>query len=219
MRIIKGLAAVLAAILIIAGGVFIYLRSVHSPTIQTEVELNGLQSEATVHFDDYGIPHIYAENNEDAWKTLGYVHARDRLFQMDVLRRVGSGRLAELFGDDVIKIDRLFRTMGTAEISRTSYEAFMKNQTEDWQILAQAYVDGVNAYRENNHKPIEYTILGLEPEPFETIDMYHVVAYMSFSFAMALKTDPLADKILHQLGKEYMESLPCTPKIGTQKFQ
>jgi len=207
MRIIKGLAAVLAAILIIAGGVFIYLRSVHSPTIQTEVELNGLQSEATVHFDDYGIPHIYAENNEDAWKTLGYVHARDRLFQMDVLRRVGSGRLAELFGDDVIKIDRLFRTMGTAEISRTSYEAFMKNQTEDWQILAQAYVDGVNAYRENNHKPIEYTILGLEPEGFETIDMYHVVAYMSFSFAMALKTDPLADKILHQLGKEYMESL------------
>ncbi len=207
MPIIKSLAAFLATILIITGGVFIYLRSVHLPTSQTEVKLTGLQSQSSVHFDEYGIPHIYAENNEDAWKTLGYVHARDRLFQMDVLRRVGSGRLAELFGDDVIQIDRLFKTMGTPELAQKSYKSFMKNPTEDWQIWAQAYVDGINAYRENNHKPIEYTILGLEPEPFETVDMYHVVAYMSFSFAMALKTDPLADKILHQLGTEYLESL------------
>ena len=207
MRIIKGLSAVLAIIILIAGGIFVYLRAVHSPDSPAEVELAGLQSEATVHFDEYGIPHIYADNKTDAWKTLGYVHARDRLFQMDVLRRVGSGRLAELFGDDVMNIDRLFRTMGTAELSRTSHEAFMKNQTEEWQLLAQAYVDGINAYRENNHKPIEYTILGLEPEPFETVDIYHVVSYMSFSFAMALKTDPIADKILHQLGNDYLESL------------
>ena len=207
MRIIKGLAAVFAVIFIIAIGSFFYLRSVHSPNTPSEVQLTGLNSEATVHFDDYGIPHIYAENNIDAWRTLGYVHARDRLFQMDVLRRVGAGRLSELFGDDVMNIDRLFRTMGTAELSRTSYETFMKTQTEDWQTWAQAYVDGINAYRENNHKPIEYTILGLEPEPFEAVDIYHVVSYMSFSFAMALKTDPLADKILHQLGADYLESL------------
>ena len=207
MRIIKGLAAVFAVIFIIAIGSFFYLRSVHSPNTPSEVQLTGLNSEATVHFDDYGIPHIYAENNIDAWRTLGYVHARDRLFQMDVLRRVGAGRLSELFGDDVMNIDRLFRTMGTAELSRTSYETFMKTQKEDWQTWAQAYVDGINAYRENNHKPIEYTILGLEPEPFEAVDIYHVVSYMSFSFAMALKTDPLADKILHQLGADYLESL------------
>jgi len=207
MRIIKGLAAVFAVIFIIAIGSFFYLRSVHSPNTPSEVQLTGLNSEATVHFDDYVIPHIYAENNIDAWRTLGYVHARDRLFQMDVLRRVGAGRLSELFGDDVMNIDRLFRTMGTAELSRTSYETFMKTQTEDWQTWAQAYVDGINAYRENNHKPIEYTILGLEPEPFEAVDIYHVVSYMSFSFAMALKTDPLADKILHQLGADYLESL------------
>ena len=218
MPIIKGLAAFLATILITAGGVFIYLRSVHSPTSQTEVELTGLQSKSTVHFDEYGIPHIYAENNEDAWKTLGYVHARDRLFQMDVLRRVGSGRLAELFGDDVIKIDRLFRTMGTPELAQKSYEAFMKNPTEDWQIWAQAYVDGINAFREKNHKPIEYTILGLEPEPFETVDMYHVVAYMSFSFAIALKTDPLVDKLLHQLGNEYLESLSLHSETWHQRM-
>ena len=148
MRIIKGLAAVFAVIFIIAIGSFFYLRSVHSPNTPSEVQLTGLNSEATVHFDDYGIPHIYAENNIDAWRTLGYVHARDRLFQMDVLRRVGAGRLSELFGDDVMNIDRLFRTMGTAELSRTSYETFMKTQTEDWQTWAQAYVDGINAYRE-----------------------------------------------------------------------
>ena len=124
MLIIKSLAAFLATILIITGGVFIYLRSVHSPTSQTEVKLTGLQSQSSVHFDEYGIPHIYAENNEDAWKTLGYVHARDRLFQMDVLRRVGSGRLAELFGDDVIQIDRLFKTMGTPELAQKSYKSF-----------------------------------------------------------------------------------------------
>ena len=103
MRIIKGLAPVFAVIFIIAIGSFFYLRSVHSPNTPSEVQLTGLNSEATVHFDDYGIPHIYAENNIDAWRTLGYVHARDRLFQMDVLRRVGAGRLSELFGDDVMK--------------------------------------------------------------------------------------------------------------------
>jgi penicillin amidase len=207
MRIIKGIALALLILLLIIGGAFLYLRSVHAPSTANEVALTGLQSNTIVNLDEFGIPHIYAENNVDAWRTMGYIHARDRLFQMDVLRRVGSGRLAELFGDDVMNIDRLFRTMGTAEISRSSYETYMTNQTEEWQILAQAYVDGINDYRVSNHKPIEYTLLGLEPEPFETVDIYHVVAYMSFSFAMALKTDPLADKILKQLGAEYMESL------------
>ncbi len=207
MRIIKGVAILFAVIGVVVAGSFLGLYSLHAPDTAEEAEFLGLNSASTVHFDEFGIPHIYADNNEDAWRILGYVHARDRLFQMDVLRRVGAGRLAELFGDDVVPIDRLFRTMGTAEIARESYEAFMQNPTEDWQLWAQAYVDGINQFRENNAHPIEYTILNLEPEPFKAVDMYHVAAYMSFSFAMALKTDPLVDKIKHQLGDDYLASL------------
>jgi penicillin amidase len=207
MRFLKYLSIFLLAILILAGCAFLYLKNAHSPTSENEVQLIGLNAESTVRYDELGIPHIYAENNEDAWRTLGFVHARDRMFQMDVLRRVGGGRLAELFGDDVLKIDRLFRTLGTEEIAQASAAKYMNNPTEDWQVYAQAYVDGINAYRENNQKPIEYTILGLEPEKFEAVDVYRVTAYMSFSFAMALKTDPLADKIMKTLGKDYMDAL------------
>jgi penicillin G amidase len=206
MRFFKILLIAVLALCVIGLSAFLYIKQTHSPSTDTEYQLVGLDSEATVHFDEFGIPHIYAENDQDAWRALGYVHARDRLFQMDVLRRVGGGRLAELFGDDVLKIDRLFRTLGTEESAQQAAKEFMSNQTEEWQIQAQAYVDGINAYRASNPKPVEYTILGLEPEPFEVVDMYRVVGYMSFSFAMALKTDPLVDKILHKLGKEYLES-------------
>lgn len=207
MRFLKYVSIFLLVLLILAGGAFLYIKTSHSPTSDSEVQLAGLDAQSTVHYDEFGIPHIYADNNEDAWRTLGFVHARDRMFQMDVLRRVGGGRLAELFGDDVLKIDRLFRTLGTEKIAQESAAKFMSNPMEPWQVYAQAYVDGINAYRENNQKPIEYTILGLEPEKFEAVDMYRVAAYMSFSFAMALKTDPLADKIMNTLGKDYMDAL------------
>ena len=77
-----------------------------------ELQLEGLQGPVAVFYDAWGVPHIDATNEEDAYRALGYVHAQDRLFQMDLLRRIGGGRLAELFGADSFETDRFFRSLG-----------------------------------------------------------------------------------------------------------
>lgn len=207
MKALRITLYVIAGLVLIAGLGYFIIRWMHLPSDNSEVSLSELSEPATVKYDEYGIPHIYAANNVDAWRTLGYVHARDRLFQMDLLRRVGGGRMAELFGDDLLKVDRFFRTLGTEKSAVESARQFMNKQDEEWLKLSKAYIDGINQYILNNQKPIEYTILGQDPEPFTITDMYRAAGYMSFSFALALKTDPVADDILQNLGPEYLNAI------------
>ena len=75
------------------------------PSYQGTAQLDGLSEEVSVYFDSYGIPHIYAQTETDAFKALGYVHAQDRLWQMEVIRRIGAGRLSALFGADLLETD------------------------------------------------------------------------------------------------------------------
>ncbi|MBK9511315.1 MAG: penicillin acylase family protein [Cytophagaceae bacterium] len=98
MKWIKRLLWMLLFVIIASvTGIYFFLKSLQ-PDYNAEVNMPGLKSEVEVLYDDYAIPHIYAQNEEDLWYALGYVHAQDRLFQMEVLRRVGDGRLAEIFG-------------------------------------------------------------------------------------------------------------------------
>ena len=85
-------------------GVTIYLKSV-SPVYDGVMIINDVSDTVEVRYDHYGVPHIYAENDTDAYFALGYAVARERLFQMELLRRVGSGRLAEIFGKDLVIFD------------------------------------------------------------------------------------------------------------------
>ena len=84
----------------------IYLTS-QKPQFAGTIQLKGLKDQVEVMYDFYGVPHIYANNEQDAYFALGYVHAQDRLFQMEMTRRVASGRLAEILGNDFVKIDVL----------------------------------------------------------------------------------------------------------------
>ncbi|HWA07730.1 MAG TPA: penicillin acylase family protein, partial [Ignavibacteria bacterium] len=84
-------------------------RKSHYPT-SGEIAVSGLKSQVKVYFDEFGVPAILAQNQEDAYFTEGYLHARDRLWQMDLTRRVAQGRLSEIFGSQVIEFDKLFRT-------------------------------------------------------------------------------------------------------------
>ena len=91
MKIVKRIFIGLIAVVILAAGtVFLYIQHL-KPQYSGSVSLKGLNAEVEVIFDDYGIPHIYAENEEDVYYALGYVHAQDRLFQMEIMRRVGGG--------------------------------------------------------------------------------------------------------------------------------
>jgi penicillin G amidase len=191
----------------IVAGVFLYLRSSHSPNYDGKVSLQGLNNEVEVIFDPYGIPHIYASNAEDAYKALGYVHAQDRIFQMDIMRRAGTGSLAELLGEDLLEVDQFFRTLGLPKHAKWSTSLWEKEGDSDWKSATEAYVAGVNAFIENGNLPIEYTLLGSKPRTFTINDIHGVAGYMAFSFAMAVRTDPLVTTIARNWGPEYLKSL------------
>lgn len=169
--------------------------------------LSGLESPVQVFFDAWGIPHIDAASELDGYHALGYLHAQDRLFQMDMLRRIGGGRLAELFGPEALETDRFFRTLGINRFAR-DYARRMRAQAEQPHVQAmQAYLAGINAYIDSGARPVEYRLLLSRPDSFSMADIAHISGYMAYSFAEAFKTDALVDHIRGTLGERYLTDL------------
>ena len=179
----------------------------NSPQYDGEVQLTGLTEEVDIHFDDYGVPHIYAQNEADAYHALGYIHAQERLFQLEMMRRVGSGTLAELLGPDVVEIDQFFHTLGIPKHAKESTKALVAQGNSPWKSAAEAYIAGVNQFIEQDKLPVEYLLLGSKPRPYTLDDMHSILGYMSFTFGMALKTDPLVTKIARSWGPSHLASL------------
>jgi penicillin G amidase len=194
----------LLLLLILSLLIFIFWQS---PKYNGEVEIPGMNEEVEVHFDKFGIPHIYAQNEADAYRALGYVHAQDRLFQMEMMRRVGSGTLAEFLGKDLLEIDQFFHTLGIPQHAKESTAAFLAQGETPWKKAAEAYIAGVNEFIHNGTLPVEYLLLGEKPRPYTVEDMHSIIGYMSFTFAMGLKTDPLITKMARELGPDYLNSL------------
>jgi len=183
------------------------------PDYNGEKLLPNLSDEVQVYYDNYGIPHIYGQNNEDAFKALGYVHAQDRLWQMELLRRVAKGELSEVFGIDLLETDRFFISLGIDDASAKTVARLDENS--NMVALSQAYLEGVNQFIEEGPTPIEFYLTGLEKKSFSLRDIYNAVGYLGFSFAMAHKTDPLLTVIKNKLGPEYLEDLEIEVDVNT----
>ncbi len=128
-RILLGLIALTLLIVMIG---YIYLQTT-KPDYSGALTLTGLKEPVEVLYDDYGVPHIYAQNEEDAYYALGYVHAQDRLFQMEMIRRAAGGRLSEILGPDFLKTDKLFRTLGINKFAREHAEKYLSADTAAFQ--------------------------------------------------------------------------------------
>jgi penicillin G amidase len=202
-------------ILLILGLIGYYFYS--KPTYEGEQKLKNIQKETTVYFDDFGVPHIYANSQKDAMTALGYVHAQDRLWQMELLRRIAPGRLSEMFGSKLVKTDKFFAGLGINENSEKAISKLDKN-SETYQ-LTMAYIDGINQYMEEGKTPIEFQILGLKKDKFTIKDVYNIFGYMSFSFAMAQKTDPLLTDIRNKLGSEYLKDFGLDGSLGKTQIK
>jgi penicillin G amidase len=187
------------------------------PTYEGEQKLQHLQDEATVYFDDFGVPHIYANSQKDAMTTLGYVHAQDRLWQMELLRRIAPGRLSAMFGSKLLKTDKFFAGLGIDEYSEKEIAKLNKN-SEAYQ-LSMAYIDGINQYIEEGKTPIEFQLLGVKKDKFILKDVYNIFGYMAFSFAMAQKTDPLLTDIRNKLGAEYLKDFGLDGSLGKTQIK
>ena len=206
MRILKKtitIFLILISLLFILG--FLYYQYL-KPNYSGVITLNSVDQETTVYFDEYGIPHIYAKSHLDAVTTLGYVQAQDRLWQMELMRRIAPGKLSELFGKDLIKNDQFFINIGIDEYSKKSV-ADLDITSPEYQLL-EAYLKGVNQFIDEGATPLEYHLIGLKKEHFTLVDTYNVLGYMAFSFAMAQKTDPLLSALKEKLGTAYLNALP-----------
>ncbi len=193
---------ILIVLLILASVIF---RS--RPQYLGEIDHLSVQNDTEVLFDSFGIPHIYGQTKQDAYRALGYVHAQDRLFQMELLRRAGGGRLSEVFGPDLIEVDKLFRTLGVHR--KAEYEAERARNESSQAVLecAEAYLEGVNTYVDEGRSPMEFMIAGIPKEHFTISDMHLIAGAMSFNFAQGLRTDPLMSYIKDVLGPEYLEGV------------
>ncbi|NVJ87981.1 MAG: penicillin acylase family protein [Flavobacteriaceae bacterium] len=200
-KLLKFIAILL--VLIFIGG-WLYSRTYY-PNYDGELEIENISDEVTVFFDKNGVPHINAKNQRDAYVALGYVHAQDRLWQMELIRRIAPGRLAEVFGKDLLKTDVFFAGLGIEEAAEKAIIALDKDS--DAYLMSMAYLDGVNQYIKNEKTPLEFTLVGLEKEEYTLKDIYNVFGYMSFSFAVAHKTDPLLTEIKEKLGDAYFNEL------------
>ncbi len=214
-KILKGF---LALLLVLFVGVWIYSWSFH-PNYNGKLELENISEEITIYFDDIGVPHINAQNQKNAYTDLGYVHAQDRLWQMELIRRIAPGRLSEIFGKDLIETDAFFKGLGIVENTRESIDKLDKNAMS--YQLTMAYLDGINQFIENGPTPIEFKLLGIDKTKYTIEDVYHAKGYMSFSFAHAHKADPLLTEIKQQLGDAYLGELgiPIYKKTATLKTE
>ncbi|PCH76872.1 MAG: penicillin acylase family protein [Flavobacteriaceae bacterium] len=220
MSILKKTFFFIVGLLIILALAGFFYAKTQKPIYEGNLELKNISSPSTVYFDEFGIPHIYAENQQDAMTTLGFVHAQDRLWQMELMRRISPGRLSEVFGTVMLKNDKFFKSLGIEEASKEAVKSIDKTGAP--YKLAMAYLDGINQYITAGKTPIEFHILGVEKTPFVLEDVYNIFGYMAFSFAMAHQTDPVLTEIKNKLGMPYLKDLsihvnPATELIHTTK--
>ena len=217
MRVVKKIALFLFLFLIVLVLALVGYAFYTKPKYDGELALKNIEKTTTVYFDDFGVPHIYANSQKDAMVALGYVHAQDRLWQMELMRRIAPGRLSEIFGSVALQNDMFFAGLGIEEASEIAIAKLDKNG-KDYQ-LAMAYLDGINQYLEEGKTPIEFYLVGVKKEKFTLKDVYNIFGYMSFSFAMAQKTDPLLTDIRDQLGPEYLKDFGLDGSLGTTRIK
>ena len=153
-------------VLLAAGAGWLFLRA-SLPQTGGTLRLAGLAKPVRVVRDAYGVPTIEAETRHDLYMAMGFVHAQDRLFQMDLQRRVGAGRLSEIFGEAALGTDRTMRTLGLYHHAA----AGVGFASPEFRAVLDAYAAGVNAFLGSGVAlPIEFTLLGYRPEPWRPAD-------------------------------------------------
>ncbi len=198
-------AAVLAAVAI---GAFAYLRQ-SLPDLEGELRLAGLPERVEVLRDREGIPHVFAATERDAHFALGVLHAQDRLWQMELQRRIAAGRVAEVLGERAFEIDRLTRTLG---IARTAGRIVARLDPSTRASL-EAYANGVNAFLGADPVlPVEFLALGVTPEPWRAEDTIGWLLMMAWDLSGNWRTELARLRLSAKLTPEQLaQFLPPYP--------
>jgi len=204
MRRFFGLRLLLLLPVVAVLGGFLWLRS-SLPQEEGRLVLPGLVAEARITRDEHGIPTIAATSDRDAAFALGFVHAQDRLFQMDTMRRYGAGRLSEWFGAATLRADRFTRTLGLYRAAEQQYALL----TPELRAALDAYAAGVNAYlaRRQGALPPEYQLLRAAPEPWRPADTLVWGKLIDLQLAGNFRSELLHARLAQHLSPEELAIL------------
>jgi len=194
----------LVVVVLIGGGIFGYffVRS-GLPSYEAVVDLEGLQGEVSVHHTFRGVPHIAATHEGDLYFMQGYLHAKERMWQMELQRRVVQGRLSEVFGEDQLPTDRFLKKIGLDRIGKRMLE---NTSPESREVLAY-YAGGVNAYLANHPPSLEFRLLGFEPELWEPLDSTGIIGLMAFDLGSNWQVEAFRQALAEEIDLELLEEI------------
>ena len=184
----------------LAAGAFGYLLRRPLPALDGEVRLAGLNAPVEIVRDRWGIPHISAREVLDAYFGQGFCHAQDRLWSMELNRRLAAGRLSEVFGKDALDVDRFQRRLG---LHRAAEQEWATADSSLRDIL-RAYAAGVNACLDglfaSKKLPVEFVLARFEPEPWEPVDTLAFGRFLAFSQAPNWESELVRSRLIARLG-------------------
>jgi penicillin G amidase len=183
------------------------------PRHSGRVTVAGIQGPVTVTRDNFGVPTVQADSLDDVLFGQGFVHAQDRLWQMELNRRVGAGRLAEIFGENALRADIFLRRLELRRSAQTDLDMM----SEEERANLDAYCAGVNAGMNSlKHLPVEFRLLQIAPEAWKPLDSLTWIQVMSMDLCSNWEQELLRAKLLQEIGAEGAELLHLFPKKAAQ---
>ena len=194
-----GICLIFIVVLLVGTLVGYFLVTRSFPKISGTINVKGLAQEVKVFRDEFGVPHIVAQSEYDAFFTVGFTHAQDRLWQMELTRRVGMGRLSEVLGEPALQSDKMFHTLGLWRHA----QKLSQSLDDDTRKALQAYADGVNQFiaTHRGEYPIEFDMLNIEPEPWTIEHSLLVSRLMAWELNYSRWVDLLLAELVQRFGE------------------
>jgi penicillin amidase len=201
----RRLLAALLLVTLAGAGAWWWLRQ-SLPPLDGQMDLFGLRAPVEVLYDAYGVPHMYSAAPEDAWFAAGAMHARDRLWQMELYRRVTRGRLAEILGEAALPFDKRFLSLGLREAAEAEWE----RAGPAVRIALERYANGVNAVVQEQRlrqRPLEMQLLRIVPEPWTPVDSLAVGRLLAWRLAENHRAELIRAALGAKLGADAAREL------------
>jgi penicillin amidase len=187
-----------AAVAGLVGGTYAALVRRPLPRRHGRVPLTGLDGDVEVVVDTWGVPHVYAGSLPDLVRAQGYLHAQDRLWQLEVNRRIVSGRMAEVVGELAVPLDRWMRTLSLRHVAEQE-PALLSGEVRG---LLEAYAQGVNARIDEGRLPVEFSLLRHRPEPWSVVDSLAWTKMMALTLCVNWETEILRARVIDRIGAQ-----------------
>ncbi|MCL5029069.1 MAG: penicillin acylase family protein [Bacteroidetes bacterium] len=211
LKISIGIIISLLILLVVAGFIFYNMLTNSIPKYSGQINVPGISKSLKIYRDSMGVPYIIAGSDEDAAFALGYVHAEDRLFSMDLIRRAGEGKLSEIIGPKTVPFDKMFRTIG---ITETAKKILAQMDPVMLKILS-AYSNGVNFYinQAKGKYPIEFDLLNYDPQPWKPLDCIVLGRMMAWELNISWWSDFAYIDLIQKFGYDKVKDIiPSYPE-------